>query len=66
MLKDEVVQAVKEGIFNIYAISTIDQGLEILTGKTKNEIDSKVNEVLDKYRKLDKESETYESKIDKK
>lgn len=66
MLKDEVVQAVEEGIFNIYAISTIDQGLEILTGKTKNEIDSEVNEVLDKYRKLDKESEKYESKIDKK
>ncbi|MGL5693785.1 MAG: Lon protease family protein, partial [Peptostreptococcaceae bacterium] len=46
VLKDEIVDAVKNGIFNIYAISTIDEGLEILTGKTKKEIDSSVNEVL--------------------
>lgn len=60
MLKDEVVQAVKEGSFNIYAISNIDEGLEVLTGKSKEEIDFAVNEVLDKYRKLDKED--YEEK----
>ena len=54
MLKDEVVQAVKEGSFNIYAISNIDEGLEILTGKSKEEIDFAVNKVLDKYRELDK------------
>ena len=33
MLKDEVVQAVKEGQFHIWAVATIDEGLEILTGK---------------------------------
>lgn len=32
MLKDEVVQAVKEGKFRIWAVETIDQGIEILTG----------------------------------
>ncbi|MGE5307816.1 MAG: Lon protease family protein [Deltaproteobacteria bacterium] len=32
MLKDEVVQAVKEGRFHIYPVETIDQGIEILTG----------------------------------
>ena len=31
-LSDEVVQAVKEGKFHIYAISTIEEGIEILTG----------------------------------
>ncbi len=31
-LSDEVIQAVKEGKFHIYAISTIDEGIEILTG----------------------------------
>ena len=32
MLKPEVVGAVKEGRFHIWAVETIDQGLEILTG----------------------------------
>jgi predicted ATP-dependent protease len=31
-LKQEVVEAVREGKFHIYAISTIDQGIELLTG----------------------------------
>ena len=31
-LNDEVVDAVKNGLFHIYAISTIDEGIEILTG----------------------------------
>ena len=61
LLKDEVVQAVKEGKFNIYAISSIEEGLNILTGKTMEEIDKAVNDKLEKYRKIDKE----ESKKDK-
>ncbi|WP_298269018.1 Lon protease family protein [Geobacter sp.] len=32
MLKDEVVQAVREGRFHIWSIETIDEGIEILTG----------------------------------
>ncbi|MGF7058070.1 Lon protease family protein [Brassicibacter mesophilus] len=32
MLCDEVIDAVKEGIFKIYAIKTIEEGIEILTG----------------------------------
>ncbi|MBI5440126.1 MAG: AAA family ATPase [Deltaproteobacteria bacterium] len=32
MLDDEVVEAVERGSFHIYAISRIDEGLEILTG----------------------------------
>ena len=32
MLKDEVVKAVKDGRFHIYAVSTIDEGIEVLTG----------------------------------
>ena len=31
-LSDEVINAVKEGKFHIYAVSTIDEGIEILTG----------------------------------
>lgn len=32
MLREEVVEAVREGRFHIYSAKTIDQGLEILTG----------------------------------
>ena len=31
-LKDEVVDAVKNKLFHIYAVSTIDEGIEVLTG----------------------------------
>ena len=31
-LSDEVIEAVKAGKFHIYAVSTIDEGIEILTG----------------------------------
>jgi len=31
-LSDEIIEAVKEGKFHIYAVSTIDEGIEILTG----------------------------------
>lgn len=50
LLKDEVVEAIKEGKFNIYAIKRIEEGLEILTGKSMKEIDKLVNENLDRYR----------------
>ncbi len=32
MLKEEIVQAAKEGKFHIYPVSTIEEGIEILTG----------------------------------
>jgi len=32
MLRDEVIQAVKDGTFHIWAVKTIDEGIEILTG----------------------------------
>ena len=32
MLKEEVVHAVEKGTFHIYAVGTIDEGIEILTG----------------------------------
>jgi predicted ATP-dependent protease len=33
MLRKDVVRAVKEGTFHIYAVRTIDEGIEILTGR---------------------------------
>ncbi|MDA1129500.1 MAG: ATP-binding protein [Chloroflexi bacterium] len=40
MLRDDVVEAIREGKFHIYAVETIDEGLEILTGKTAGEADA--------------------------
>jgi predicted ATP-dependent protease len=38
MLKQEVVQAAEEGKFHVYAIKTIDEGIELLTGVPAGEI----------------------------
>jgi len=32
MLKDEVIDSVKKGMFHVWAVKTIDEGIEILTG----------------------------------
>lgn len=32
MLKEEVVEAVEQGLFHIWAVDTIDEGIEVLTG----------------------------------
>ena len=39
MLRDDVVEAIREGKFHVYAVKTIDEGLEILTGVTAGEAD---------------------------
>ncbi|MCH7737322.1 MAG: AAA family ATPase [Chloroflexi bacterium] len=40
MLRDDVVEAIREGKFHVYAVKTIDDGLEILTGTTAGEADA--------------------------
>ena len=40
MLREDVVEAIREGKFNVYAVKTIDEGLEILTGTTAGEADA--------------------------
>lgn len=39
VLKDEVVEAVKEGVFHIYPISTIDEGIALLMSAPAGEKD---------------------------
>ncbi len=41
MLKDEVIEAVNEGMFHIWAVKSIDEGIEILTGMEAGERNSK-------------------------
>lgn len=65
-LNDEVIKAVKDGTFHIYAIKTVDEGIELLTGvpagkKNKNgeytvgTVNYLVNEKLKKYATNDDE-----------
>ena len=42
-LSDEVINAVKDGKFHIYAISTIDEGIELLTGVPAGKKDASGN-----------------------
>ncbi len=43
MLRADIVQAVEEGRFTIYAIDTVDDGIEILTGVKAGKADNKGN-----------------------
>ena len=51
MLKEEVVKAVEAGKFHIYTVETIDEGIELLTGKPATEInklaDKRLKEMAD-------------------
>jgi predicted ATP-dependent protease len=40
MLNEEVVEAVRQGRFHIYPVSTIDEGMEILTGVNAGQLKS--------------------------
>jgi lon-related putative ATP-dependent protease len=39
MLKEEVIEAIKEGMFHIYPVKTIDEGIEVLTDRPAGEAD---------------------------
>ena len=40
MLREDVVEAIREGKFNVYAVKTIDEGLEILIGTPAGGVDA--------------------------
>lgn len=63
MLNPEVTEAIQAGVFHIYAVKTVDEGMEILTGLKagkqnkngvypKNTINGRVADCLDDYIKL--------------
>ena len=65
-LSDEIVSAVKKGLFHVYAVSTIEEGIEVLTGvpagkKDKNgrfpagTVNYLVYEKLKKYAKINED-----------
>lgn len=55
MLHDCVIDAVKEGKFHIYAVKTIDEGIEILTGKKAKVVHDKVQSTIKEFAKKAKE-----------
>ena len=65
-LSDEIIEAVKNGLFHVYAVSTIDEGIEILTGVPAGKKDANgkfpagtinylAQEKLNKYAKVSKD-----------
>jgi len=57
MLEDEVIEAVEKNLFKIYAVKTIDEGIEILTGEKADTINFLVQQKLEYYSKISKEYE---------
>ncbi|MCS7233283.1 MAG: AAA family ATPase [Synergistetes bacterium] len=73
MLREDIVEAVKEGKFHIYAIRTIDEGIEILTGlnpqRFHEEVEKKLREMAETLRewgrkKVEKEEKREEEEKD--
>ncbi len=60
ILREDILEAIDEGKFHVYAISNVEEGLQILTGLTMAKIDEKVKEAFVKF------SEKTEDKSDKK
>ena len=52
MLSDEVIESVEKGEFKIYAVKTIDEGIEILTGVKSEEINDLVQKKLNHYAEI--------------
>lgn len=46
MLRPEVVAAVEQGKFHVYAVGTVDEGIELLTGTPAAEVDRRVRKRL--------------------
>ena len=54
VLEDDVIKAIKDQRFHIYAITTIQEGLEVLTGRPYDTIQEKVKEKLKKFNSVQK------------
>jgi predicted ATP-dependent protease len=78
MLKEEVVHSVEEGLFHVWPVSTIEEGIEILTGMEAGslrpdgtypkgtlfgKVDDRLKELADIVRKFGKEEERVKEKL---
>uniref|UniRef100_A0A7C4CAG1 endopeptidase La n=1 Tax=candidate division WOR-3 bacterium TaxID=2052148 RepID=A0A7C4CAG1_UNCW3 len=58
MLRPEVTAAVEQGRFHIYAVATIDEGIELLTGTPAAEVDRRVRRRLAELARLARRSDS--------
>ena len=49
MLSDEVVEAVAAGRFHVWTVETVDEGLELLTGRPAEDVHERARERLESY-----------------
>lgn len=56
VLRDDVIHAVQEGIFHIYPVSSIEEGIEVLTDKSYRDIYERIKGKLRKYAAVDNQS----------
>lgn len=56
ILREDIIEACEAGKFHIYAISNVEEGLQILTGLTMEAIDQKVKEAFEKFSEEKKET----------
>ena len=57
MLREDVVEAVAKGQFHVYSAKTIDQAIEILTGRSAKKVHDSVNKRLKTMSEIGKEKE---------
>lgn len=77
MLKEEVVEAVREGKFHIWSVETVEEGIEILTGVPAGErqpdgsypegtingrVDARLREMLENMKKFSGPADKEEKK----
>ena len=64
MLDQEVITAVKENMFHLYAVSTVEEGIEILTGVSAGSADEQGNYTADTvFGRIQKKLYTYYSLV---
>ena len=64
MLSDDIIEAVKDDIFQLYVVEDIDQVLEIMLGKTAETIHTAVQEKLQHYAELEADNYGAESEAE--
>ncbi|RQD74496.1 MAG: ATP-dependent protease, partial [Halanaerobium sp. MSAO_Bac5] len=64
MLGDDIIEAVKDDIFQLYVVEDIDQVLEIMLGKTAETIHTAVQEKLQHYAELEADNYGAESEAE--
>ncbi len=51
MLEEKILEAVNDGMFGVFSVKTIDEGIELLTGVSPSTIHRKVKNRLKKWMK---------------